>query len=396
MYQNPYYYPTSNMMTPYLTSREKPSLNLVQLEDVSYKLNIPDQVETKIRNWCAECPNEEWSGTLFYKVNGAFNDENFEITVVDFLVCDIGTSAFTSYEFGENSFGYMVDNDLMDCYCGLIHSHDSMAAFFSGTDVNTLKLEGAKTPHFLSLIVCNNGPYVARITKRCKNELVGVKNKSFISFNDTTIEDGSTEATGTEEFLEAYNLDINVTIGTTKKDETVSKLAKEIRKRKQEEAKEAAKRFDSNFEKFDSVPNRKFDYTGRTPSYKEPSLFNRWDEYEDDYKPNYNLNVDKYLARILTGDLFASAMDWKLLDKSRWIKEDMEDAFDMQFSITNGNTPDYTFEYYLSIIEETLPIDVIPSVYKQLTKLVAVFGCNVYISEIIDTLKALLEMFYYE
>lgn len=40
--------------------------------------------------------------------------------------------------------------------------------FFSGTDIQTLKEEGNRRNHFLSLIVNNNGPYTARITRKIK------------------------------------------------------------------------------------------------------------------------------------------------------------------------------------------------------------------------------------
>lgn len=92
-----------------------------------YKLHIPENVERKIREWCNECPNNEWSGTLFYKTEGSFENNDLRVNVVDFYVSDIGTSTYTVYDFNEEVVAYMTDKDLLDCYCGLIHSHDTMA-----------------------------------------------------------------------------------------------------------------------------------------------------------------------------------------------------------------------------------------------------------------------------
>lgn len=93
----------------------------------SYKLIIPASVERKIREWCAECPDLEWSGTLFYKISGSFETNDLEVHTVDFLVSDIGSSGHTEYEFNEEVIEYMTNRNLLDCYCGLLHSHNTMA-----------------------------------------------------------------------------------------------------------------------------------------------------------------------------------------------------------------------------------------------------------------------------
>ena len=141
----------------------------------SYNLIIPDSVEFRIRQWCMLNPSTEWSGTLFYTVNGSFENKDIEFTVRDFFVMDIGTSGFTNYKETPEICSYMMENDLLDCKTGLIHSHNSMKAFFSGTDANTLVEEGEQTIHFLSLVVNNEGTYVARVTRRIVEEIEGVE-----------------------------------------------------------------------------------------------------------------------------------------------------------------------------------------------------------------------------
>ena len=55
-------------------------------------------------------------------------------------------------------------------------------AFFSGTDVDTLISEGSDLNHFLSLIVCNAGQYVARITRKIKKK---VKAEALITYTES-------------------------------------------------------------------------------------------------------------------------------------------------------------------------------------------------------------------
>jgi len=62
-------------------------------------------------------------------------------------------------------------------------SHNNMAAFFSGTDVNTLLEEGSDLNHFLSLIVCNAGQYVARITRKLRRK---IKAEALITYTEST------------------------------------------------------------------------------------------------------------------------------------------------------------------------------------------------------------------
>lgn len=63
-----------------------------------------------------------------------------------------------------------------------------MQSFFSGTDTQTLKEEGNRRNHFLSLIVNNNGPYTARITRKinAKDEIKRVY--TYETFGGSVIE----------------------------------------------------------------------------------------------------------------------------------------------------------------------------------------------------------------
>lgn len=76
---------------------------------------------------------------------------------------DLGTTAFTEFDNDGDVVDLYIDNeDLMNYRCGLIHSHHTMAAFFSGTDTEELH-EKAENGLYLSLIVNNHMEPVAKI-----------------------------------------------------------------------------------------------------------------------------------------------------------------------------------------------------------------------------------------
>lgn len=137
----------------------------------TYKMVIPEKVEDKIRFLCDKIHEVEWSGTLFYNVEGTFEDDNLVVTCVDLCLMDIGTAAYTEFNMSPDVIAYMTDNpELLDCKTGLIHSHNNMSTFFSGTDTSTLQEEGTDRNHFVSLIVNNAGTYTAGITQKVTYE----------------------------------------------------------------------------------------------------------------------------------------------------------------------------------------------------------------------------------
>lgn len=127
---------------------------------------IPAEVEQKIRVACAACPNLEWSGVLFYDYKGSFEQNNFYVRVRDILVMDIGSAAYTEWCADADVISYMAEHDLLDCQMGIVHSHNTMSTFFSGTDTNTLHDEGQDRNNIVSLIVNNKGEYSAAVTRR--------------------------------------------------------------------------------------------------------------------------------------------------------------------------------------------------------------------------------------
>lgn len=187
----------------------KPVLELVHRQDI-FKIVIPAEVEKKIRFLCKNIWDVEWSGILFYKVEGAFEDKSLTIRCVDLFQMDIGTSAYTEFNVSPDMATYMVDHpELLEegIYQGLIHSHNNMATFFSGTDTATLSAEGNDMAHFVSLIVNNAGKYTAGITRKYKCVQTVSEKYTYPTWNGE-VREGIETFDIEEENLEWFNLDI--------------------------------------------------------------------------------------------------------------------------------------------------------------------------------------------
>lgn len=187
----------------------KPVLELVHRQDI-FKIVIPAEVEKKIRFLCKNIWDVEWSGVLFYKVEGAFEDKSLTIRCVDLFQMDIGTSAYTEFNVSPDIATYMIDHpELLEegIYQGLIHSHNNMATFFSGTDTATLSAEGNDTAHFVSLIVNNAGKYTAGITRKYKCVQTVSEKYTYPTWNGE-VREGVETFDIEEEKLEWFNLSI--------------------------------------------------------------------------------------------------------------------------------------------------------------------------------------------
>lgn len=138
-------------------------------------VHLSNNCESKIRTACQQFPNREWSGAAFYKIN-YLNDKDkdsaslsdIRIDVLDFCLQDVGSSGYTEYDLDENTASYLADHidTLLGAKVALLHSHNAMKAFFSGTDINTLYEKAAQCNNVLSIVVNNDGNYVAKFTQK--------------------------------------------------------------------------------------------------------------------------------------------------------------------------------------------------------------------------------------
>lgn len=211
----------------------KPVLELVHRQDI-FKIVIPAEVEKKIRFLCKNIWDVEWSGVLFYKVEGAFEDKSLTIRCVDLFQMDIGTSAYTEFNMSPDMATYMVDHpELLEegIYQGLIHSHNNMATFFSGTDTATLSAEGNDMAHFVSLIVNNAGKYTAGITRKYKCIQTVSEKYTYPTWNGE-VREGVDTFDIEEEKLEWFNLDIVFENATDDFETEMMERIKEIKETK--------------------------------------------------------------------------------------------------------------------------------------------------------------------
>ena len=196
-----------------------------------YNMVVTEKVENKIRYICQQLPTVEWSGVLFYTTQGSFKDDNLKIICQDIYLMDVGSAAYTEFNMSPEVISYMTENpELLDYQSGLIHSHNQMDTFFSGTDVATLKEEGTDRNHFVSLIVNNEGTYTAAITRKISITRNVDEEIQYDSFNGEKVTENSSYV---EEDSEFEYFPLKITIEGEKEENKILKARlEEIKKNK--------------------------------------------------------------------------------------------------------------------------------------------------------------------
>lgn len=205
--------------------------NILKKQDNTYKLIITPELEEKIRFLCARFPNNEYSGVLFYDYTGRFEDNSLVLTAKDFCLMDYGSATYTEFDKSAEICNYMIEHDLLECQQGLMHSHDQMSTFFSGTDLGTLQEEGSDMNNFLSLIVNNVGQYTAAITRKVKHIPHVTEVLEYEFFGEETINIGNDEYDAIESYeIEYFFLNIEkptVNIGYTDLFSRIEEISKD-------------------------------------------------------------------------------------------------------------------------------------------------------------------------
>lgn len=128
---------------------------------------------------CKEVSRVEWSGVLFYDTEGVFGTDSFKCIAQELFLMDIGTSGYTEYTYGQEVVQYMMKNKhLLKMKKGHIHSHNSMAVFFSGTDTDEILGNSEFHNIYLSLIVNNANDMVAKIAFRAVQKSASIEFKN--------------------------------------------------------------------------------------------------------------------------------------------------------------------------------------------------------------------------
>ena len=133
-------------------------------------LYLSNKALNKINEYLFTYPKVEWSGIAFFKVNKTDLIVN-SVYLVDIFLKDVGDAVSTEFDSSNcDYFKYAVENNLLDCGFGTIHSHNMMNVFFSGTDEEELEITAQEREHYLSIIVNNRGDIKARITTKYPNK----------------------------------------------------------------------------------------------------------------------------------------------------------------------------------------------------------------------------------
>lgn len=366
----------------------------LQKEESTFDIVVTDYVEQKIRHLCNKIYNIEWSGILFYKYEGSYQNNDLKIICEDILPMDIGNSTYTDFEMSPDVIAYMTENDLLECECGLVHSHHNMATFFSGTDLSTLEKEGNDRNHFVSLIVNNEGKYTAAITRKVLVEENADQKISYRTFNDEEVFlDG--RSCRREYYIIKYNM-----LNIIKKEpdysfnDVDSRLA-EIRKAK--EAKKEKEKKDivvADTKKHNTLGlfdyDRDFNYTDYSTDFYKKDFYTKDRSYFDFKSMRSGNDVERaklIMAQILDGSItITDASDIDFNELIERIVPVYDEVFD-------GNY--YKFRLWIETFSEFLLFelhdDMAEDVYSEIIKITDELPENEYTSIIRETLLNYME-----
>ena len=298
-------------------------ISLVQKSGTyNYKLVIPQEVERKIRFACQKVWNTEWSGTLFFTHEGSFENNDLTIKCVDIYIMDIGTQTYTEFDMNPDVIAYMTENpELLDCQIGLIHSHNNMASFFSGTDTATLREEGRDRNNFVSLIVNNAGNYTAAITRRVKSKQVK-EAVSYEFFGEGEKQDTKEYVSNVDE-IEYFYLKVEKENENYSFPDMAARL-EEIKRTKEEKAKKSQVFTCQN--EYKPITNNLISKEITKPKIIQPTLFDNIDDLPFDGYSNipygqvsFNKDTIKSLVlQLITGSIIVS--NENKIDVIKWVK----------------------------------------------------------------------------
>ena len=282
-----------------ITKQNFQKLPPLSKKELPFKLIINSDVQKKIDLLCLQISDIEWSGTLFYEYEGSWKENNLVIKVIDFYLQDIGNTGYTVFEQTPDVAGYRVDKELLTAKMGLIHSHHNMAAFFSGTDLNTLASEALDHDHFVSLIVNNKRKYVAAITavelieKKCT---VKEKNK-FITFEgvEEVIEYEEYEDELKENKIIYTELEIEIKEYEDSNFELIGRI-EELKTKKINSVKNSYESFHNRFDntynpKVDNISNEYQQLNLFSKPVENTNPFNGFDDKIEELKNTNNVNL---------------------------------------------------------------------------------------------------------
>lgn len=154
---------------------------IINLSD-KIKVIVTETVYEKMQDLCHYIPEVEWSGVLLYSTEGEItNPKSLVITLRDIILMNKGSKTYTGYDFNEKKRDQSGYSDTHIEYCeefeealtwkvGMIHSHNTMNVFFSGTDLSELVDNSPSHNYYLSFIVNNKMEMTAKVAVFAKVE----------------------------------------------------------------------------------------------------------------------------------------------------------------------------------------------------------------------------------
>ena len=99
------------------------SLKIHQVAGSHVVLILSKKLQNQIKYLCQKIDKVEWSGTLFYRIeSGSFKENNCVLVGEELYLQDIGTEAYTEYEYGEDFITLMMNNPMLqDCKMAHVH-----------------------------------------------------------------------------------------------------------------------------------------------------------------------------------------------------------------------------------------------------------------------------------
>lgn len=235
---------------------------------------MPETFLSKVKYLCLKIPHEEWSGPLFYSIEGSIEKpETFKIKLEDILPLDRGTGSFTSYELDDRFIEYMTEpgqEHRMDWKMGHIHSHNTMKVFFSGTDMAELNDNAPLHNFYLSLIVNDFMDFTAKIAFVVTATFKASATKFAKNENGADFKMGKANLTRTEQVLYVYNCLINAPIERLEVPEDFEAKVAEILKPKPVKTYYSASGNQGSYKQGDFYDKMKEKYLGDKPAKVVP------------------------------------------------------------------------------------------------------------------------------
>jgi len=138
------------------------------------KVKMSKDIYNKIKFLCSQIHKDEWSGIIFYTIKGSLHKGTSIITLEDILPLDKGMSVYTEFKADERFIEFIMDKQnqlgdkVLDWQQGLIHSHNNMGVFFSGTDSEELLESCANYSQYFSIICNNRMEFCAKVAQYVK------------------------------------------------------------------------------------------------------------------------------------------------------------------------------------------------------------------------------------